>query len=33
MALACEDLETLDVPISQWNQSELARQSVARSIV
>jgi putative transposase len=33
MALACEDPETLDVPISQWSQSELARQSVARGIV
>jgi hypothetical protein len=33
MALACSDPETLDVPISQWSQSELARQSVARGIV
>src|SRR5271167_2886957 len=33
MALACEDPETLDVPISHWSQSELARQSVARGIV
>jgi putative transposase len=33
MALACEDPETLDVPISHWRQSELARQSVARGIV
>jgi transposase len=33
MALACQDPETLDVPISQWSQSELARQSVARGIV
>lgn len=33
MALACADPETLDVPISQWSQSELARQSVARGIV
>ena len=24
MALACEDPERLDVPISQWSQSELA---------
>jgi putative transposase len=33
MALACLDPETLDVPISHWSQSELARQSVARGIV
>jgi putative transposase len=33
MALACADPETLDVPISHWSQSELARQSVARGIV
>ena len=33
MALACEDPETLSVPISHWSQSELARQSVARGIV
>ena len=33
MALACEDPGTLDVPISHWSQSELARQSVARGIV
>lgn len=33
MALACEDPETLDVPISHWSQSELARQSIARGIV
>jgi putative transposase len=33
IALACEDPETLDVPISHWSQSELARQSVARGIV
>ena len=33
MALSCEDPETLDVPISHWSQSELARQSVARGIV
>ena len=33
MALACEDPETLGVPISHWSQSELARQSVARGIV
>jgi DNA-binding CsgD family transcriptional regulator len=33
MALACEDPETLDVAISHWSQSELARQAVARGIV
>jgi putative transposase len=33
MALACKDPEALDVPISHWSQSELARQSVARGIV
>ncbi len=33
MAMACEDPEKLDVPISHWSQSELARQSVARGIV
>ena len=33
MALACEGPETLDVPISHWSQSELARQAVARGIV
>jgi transposase len=33
MALACEDPESLDVPISHWSQSELARQAVARGIV
>ena len=33
MALACEDPETLEIPISHWSQSELARQSVARGIV
>jgi transposase-like protein len=33
MALACVDPETLDVPLGQWSQSELARQSVARGIV
>ena len=32
-ARACEQPETLDVPISQWSQSELARQAVARGIV
>lgn len=33
MALACKDPETLEVPVSHWSQSELARQSVARGIV
>ena len=33
VALACANPETLDVPISHWSQSELARQSVARGIV
>jgi putative transposase len=33
MALACEDPETLDVPVSHWSQSELARQAVQRGIV
>ena len=33
MALACEDLERLAIPISQWSQSELARQAVSRGIV
>ncbi len=33
IALACEDPEKLNVPISHWSQSELARQSVARGIV
>ena len=33
VALACENPERLDVPISQWSQSELARQAVSRGIV
>lgn len=33
LALACEDPERLDVPISHWSQSELARQAVSRGIV
>jgi putative transposase len=33
VALSCEDPETLDVPISHWSQSELARQAVQRGIV
>jgi transposase len=33
MALACEHPERLDIPISQWSQSELARQAISRGIV
>jgi putative transposase len=33
MALACEHPERLDIPISHWSQSELARQAVSRGIV
>jgi putative transposase len=33
VALSCEDPETLNVPISHWSQSELARQAVRRGIV
>lgn len=33
VALACEDPERLDVPISHWSQSELARQAMKRGIV
>jgi hypothetical protein len=33
IALSCEDPEALDVPISHWSQSELARQAVGRGIV
>jgi len=33
VALSCVDPETLDIPISHWSQSELARQAVARGIV
>jgi transposase len=33
VALSCEDPEALDVPISHWSQSELARQAVQRGIV
>jgi hypothetical protein len=33
LALACADPEALDVPISHWSQSELARLAVARGIV
>ena len=33
VALSCEDPETLDVPLSHWSQSELARQAIRRGIV
>jgi putative transposase len=33
VALSCEDPEALDVAISHWGQSELARQAVRRGIV
>jgi transposase len=33
VALSCEDPEALDVPISHWSQSELARQAVRRGMV
>jgi transposase len=33
VALSCLDPETLDIPISHWSQSELARQAVERGIV
>jgi len=33
VALSCENPETLDIPISHWSQSELARQAVERGIV
>jgi transposase len=33
VALSCQDPEKLDVPISHWSQSELARQAVERGIV
>jgi putative transposase len=33
VALSCVDPETLDIPISHWSQSELARQAVERGIV
>jgi transposase len=33
VALACEDPEKIDIPISHWSQSELARQAVSRGIV
>jgi putative transposase len=33
IALACEDPEDSDLPISHWSQSEVARQAVKRGIV
>ena len=33
VALSGEDPETLDLPLSHWSQSELARQAVRRGIV
>ncbi len=33
VAMACEDPQASDLPISHWSQSELARQAVARGIV
>jgi putative transposase len=33
IALACEDPQNSDLPISQWSQSEVARQAVKRGIV
>jgi transposase len=30
VALSCENPEMLDIPISHWSQSELARQAVGR---
>jgi transposase len=33
VALSCEDPEALDLPLSHWSQSELARQAVRRGIV
>jgi transposase len=33
VALSCEDPEALDIPLSHWSQSELARQAVRRGIV
>lgn len=32
LALACEDPKDSDLPISQWSQSEVARQTVKRGI-
>jgi transposase len=33
VALACEDPQVSDIPISHWSQSEVARQAVKRGIV
>jgi putative transposase len=33
VALSCEDPEALELPISHWSQSELARRAVQRGIV
>jgi transposase len=33
IALACEDPKDSDLPLSQWSQSEVARQAVKRGIV
>ena len=33
MALACEKPEESHLPLSQWSQSELARETVRRGIV
>jgi putative transposase len=33
VALSCEDPEVLDLTLSHWSQSELARQAVRRGIV
>jgi len=33
IALACEDPQLSDLPISHWSQSEVARQAVKRGIV
>ena len=33
IALACEDPKDSDLPVSQWSQSEVARQAVKRGIV
>jgi hypothetical protein len=33
MALACEPPEQSNLPLSQWSQSELAREAVRRGIV
>jgi len=33
IALACEDPQASDLPISHWSQSEVARQAVKRGIV